>query len=209
MPTTACTSRSRKSCDPDPPFLANQGSGLCYGSGYPYLEVMGSVSPYAPDRGRTIACAGCGGLGVRHARRLRRLRGEKYRVYGASRHVRTDRVWAAEGSGNFITVREPAAVSIGPTGLMGPINPNMCCAARLFASFDYRQVLYVLYVLFVLFACTSQGGLRSRQRHFIIHLSSFIIIFLRPAKKSGFPHFFICKVPARAVYYLYHKDTFP
>ena len=61
--------------------------------------------------------------------------------------------------------REPPAVTIRPIGLMGPINPKLRCAARQFASFDQRQVLYVLYVLSVLFACTSVGGPRSRQRN--------------------------------------------
>ena len=38
----------RKYCDPDPPFLANQGTCLCYGLCYPYLIASRPVFPAAP-----------------------------------------------------------------------------------------------------------------------------------------------------------------
>ena len=61
----------RKSCDPASPFMANQGTCLCYGSGYPYLIVGRPFYRTGWATRSLTACNGCGGersavsLGVR------------------------------------------------------------------------------------------------------------------------------------------------
>ena len=52
----------RKSLDLDPPFMANQGSGLCYGSRYPYFYGSPPVGVYVVgSRMRALAELGGGG----------------------------------------------------------------------------------------------------------------------------------------------------
>gem|GEM_PF-4320846 len=53
---------NRKSLDLDPPFMANQGSGLCYGSRYPYFMVRLPVGVYVVGS-RTLVFAVLGGGG--------------------------------------------------------------------------------------------------------------------------------------------------
>ena len=49
--TVVCRIGNRKSLDLDPPFMASQGSGLCYGSRYPLRYAARPVAAYVMGSG--------------------------------------------------------------------------------------------------------------------------------------------------------------
>ena len=92
------------------------------------------------------------------------------------RPARTDRVQPRRPSSVVYAPREPASFFVGPLGRLGPVLPQ--------ASVHGFQPRFILIVLIVLLyrACSRNGGLQTRQRPFIFHLSSLIIIFRRSGK---------------------------